>query len=55
MVIHVDDCFTIGNEEAIKDAIYLIKEKSLELKVEENVKNYLGCELLVNKVQSRHG
>ena len=51
MVIHVDDCLTIGNKSAIENAIQLIKQKGLELKVENNVKDYLGCELDINLKQ----
>ena len=53
MVIHVDDCFTVGIKEAIKDVIRLIEKKGLELKVEYDVKDYLGCELLFNKTEKK--
>ena len=49
MVIHVDDCFTIGIKKAIEELIQLINKKGLELKVEHDVKDYLGCEILINK------
>ena len=49
MVVHVDDCFTIGNKDAIEDTITLKQNKGLELKVENDVRDYLGCELLINK------
>jgi hypothetical protein len=52
LVIHVDDCFTVGNIEAIQETIKLIEEKGFELKVEE-VTDYLGCEILINKQRTK--
>ena len=53
MVIHVDDCFTVGHKDAIEEVINLIKSKGLELKVDYEVKDYLGCELMINKKEKR--
>ena len=53
MVIHVDDCFTIGNKIEIEKMIEELKMKNFELKVEKNVTDYLGCELRFNKERSK--
>ena len=47
-VIHLDNCLTIGNLSAIKDAIRLIQEIDLELKIKTHVTDYLGCKLIIN-------
>jgi Reverse transcriptase (RNA-dependent DNA polymerase) len=49
MIIHVDDCFTIGNRKAIDHVIEEIKKKGLELKVEYNFTDYLGCEIYMKE------
>jgi hypothetical protein len=53
MVIHVDDCFTVGHPAAIKEVISLIRKETLELKVSESVTDYLGCEIIVNKARNK--
>ena len=53
MVIHVDDCFIIGNKSEIEKMIQELKMKSFELKVKSNVTDYLGCELQFNKERSK--
>ena len=50
MDIHVDDCFPIGNKKAIEEVVQSMQKKGLELKVENKVSDYLGCELLINKI-----
>ena len=53
MVVHVDDCFTIGNKQEIENMVQELKAKRFELKVERNVTDYLGCELRFNKERSK--
>ena len=54
MVIHVDNCFTIGNKAAMQETIKQITEKGLKLKVEERVTDYLGCEPLQQIMFIKH-
>jgi hypothetical protein len=48
-VIHIDGCFTIGHKKAIGNVINQIRKKGLDLKLKDNLKDYLGCEIYVNK------
>jgi hypothetical protein len=53
MVIHVDDCYTVGHGDAKREVIQLIEKETLELKVQENVTDYLGCEIVINKSRTK--
>jgi Reverse transcriptase (RNA-dependent DNA polymerase) len=53
MVIHVDDCFVVGHTEAVEEIIHMIKKSGLEVKVEKNFTDYLGCEIFVIQDQTK--
>jgi hydrogenase maturation factor HypE len=43
ITVYVDDCLTIGTEEATEEVINSLKERNLGLKVEDNLTDYLSC------------
>jgi Reverse transcriptase (RNA-dependent DNA polymerase) len=49
VVVHVDDCYIIGNDDSLKDLVENIKGHGLSVKVEHKTKDYLGCEILFDK------
>jgi hypothetical protein len=49
MVIYVNDCLTIGSDEAIKDIIEDLKQYDFGLKVEEYHKDHLSCHINIDK------
>ena len=46
--IWVDDSLLIGTNEAINETIKQLKEYGLKLTVEENLKDYLSCEITIS-------
>jgi hypothetical protein len=48
MEIHVNNYFVVGHTAAIYETIELINRSGLELKVEKNFTDYLGCEIFFN-------
>ncbi len=52
MAVWVDDCLCVGHKEAIKEAIKDL-QKHFVLKIEENVRDYLGCEIAFTKEKNR--
>ena len=48
LLVHVDDIYAAGNKAAVEDAIKGIKE-SFRVKIEENTKDYLSCEIKISK------
>jgi Reverse transcriptase (RNA-dependent DNA polymerase) len=55
VIVHVDDCYVIGNEKSLQELVVRIKEHGLSVKVGHETKDYLGCEILFDKEQQRHG
>jgi hypothetical protein len=51
LILHVDDCYVIGHPEDLKLTRNLLEQK-FKLKVEENVNDYLSCQILFNKEKS---
>jgi hypothetical protein len=49
VVVYVDDCYAIGHEPALNDMIKKIQEKGLKIKIEDEMSDYLSCEVLFNK------
>jgi len=47
--LYVDDCLCIGQENAINEVIELLKENGLKLKLEDELIDYLSCEVVFNK------
>ena len=46
MAIYVDDNLIVGHHEAIDDTIYLLKQNRVILKVEDDLSDYLSCEIV---------
>ena len=46
---HVDDAIFAGDKETVEDAIEGLKYVGFELKVNDDFKDYLSCEVLVDK------
>ena len=46
MAIYVDDCLTIGTDEAIEEVINALKGHNFGLKVEDNLTDYLSCKIV---------
>jgi Reverse transcriptase (RNA-dependent DNA polymerase) len=49
LILSVDDFYVVGSEEGLKYTRQSLENKGLKLKVEENVTDYLSCQLLFNK------
>jgi Reverse transcriptase (RNA-dependent DNA polymerase) len=47
--IYVDDCLVIGKEPQINQLIVELKENGFNLKIENNLKDYLGCCVIEDK------
>jgi hypothetical protein len=47
VIVHVDDCYVIGNEKSLKKLVVQNKEHGLLVKVKHETKDYLGCEILI--------
>ena len=45
IAIYVDDNLLVGNREAIKETIKDLKANGLILKIEDDLKDYLSCEV----------
>jgi hypothetical protein len=50
-IIHVDDCYLIGSNASLDNHIQNLEASALKIKVELDTKDYLGCEILVDKDQ----
>jgi Reverse transcriptase (RNA-dependent DNA polymerase) len=53
VVIHVDDCYMIGTKENLACTVKMIESHGLKVKVEMETKDYLGCEILIDKSGSK--
>jgi Holliday junction resolvase RusA-like endonuclease len=53
IAIYVDDCLTIGTEEAIEKVIHALKEHNLGLKVENNLTDYLSCKIFQERYKGK--
>jgi hypothetical protein len=53
MVIHVDEYFVAGNSKILNYIIKAIQDTGLKIKVENTVRDYLGCEILFNQVRTK--
>ena len=43
--LYVDDCLCVGHEEAIDFVIEEMKKKGLTVKIEDNLNDYLNCNI----------
>ena len=48
IILYVDDNLVIGHPKAVNDTIDQLKENKLMLKVEDNLHNYLSCEIVLS-------
>jgi hypothetical protein len=46
IAIYIDDCLTIGTEEAIEEVMNALKGHNFGLKVEDNLTYYLSCKIV---------
>jgi hypothetical protein len=53
IAVYVDDCYAIGHEPALQETIRLIQLNGLKVKVEDNMTDYLSCEVVFNKECSK--
>jgi transposase InsO family protein len=45
IALYVDDCLCIGDKKAIKKVVEELRNKNLNLKVDDDLKDYLSCEI----------
>jgi hypothetical protein len=48
-VILVDNCYLIGSDASLDDLVAKLEANGLKIKIEMDTKDYLGCEILVDK------
>ena len=48
IVLYVDDNLIIGHPEAVDDTIDQLRKNNLMLKVEDNLHDYLSCEIVLS-------
>jgi hypothetical protein len=53
MATYVDDCFCCGHEEAILETIELMKESGFGVTVEDDLTDYLSCNIVFNKERTK--
>ena len=53
VAIYVDDCLFVGHEKLIQDTVEGIKKWGLEVKIENDLSDYLSCKILFNKDRSK--
>jgi hypothetical protein len=49
MIVHVDDCYTIGDPQALKTLEKELNNKGLKLKVSNLASDYLSCDIKIDK------
>jgi hypothetical protein len=53
IAVYVDDCYAIGEKPALVDMIKSIQNNGLKVKVENNLSDYLSCEVMFNKERTK--
>src|SRR6056300_736434 len=53
IAIYVDDCLMIGKQEAIDDAIAGLEKSRFKLKIENELTDYLSCNIIFNKSKTK--
>jgi hypothetical protein len=53
IALYVDDNLLIGHPKAIEDAIKQMKKHGLILKIEDDLKDYLSCEIQFSKDRTK--
>ncbi len=49
IALYVDDCFCCGNKEAIQETVKLIQEAGFNVTIENEMTDYLSCEILFSR------
>jgi NAD(P)H-flavin reductase len=52
LVLHVDDCYVLGKPDSIQQVVRDIEAAGLKIKTEYSTKDYLSCEIKMNKGKS---
>jgi Reverse transcriptase (RNA-dependent DNA polymerase) len=52
LVVDVYDCYVVGKPDSIQQVVWDIKAAGLKIKTECNTKDYLSCEIKMNKDKS---
>ena len=55
VILYVDDGFCVGNKPALRQFMDQLREKKLELKVTEDMEDYLSCQVISAKTRRRLG
>ncbi len=55
MAVYVDDNLVVDHPEAIEDIIEQLKKNGFVVKMNNNLKDYLSCEIQINSKEQRHG
>ena len=50
--MYVDDLLCIGNEKAINSTVKQLQENDLMVTIEDELKDYLSCEIIISNDQS---
>lgn len=53
IAIYVDDCYAIGHKAALEDMILKIRKSGLKIKVENDLSDYLSCEVAFNASRTK--
>lgn len=51
--LYVDDCFIIGDQDAIDEFVQQVKDSKLNVKWEHGLKDYLSCEIVFSKDKTK--
>jgi Reverse transcriptase (RNA-dependent DNA polymerase) len=53
IAVYVDDCYAIGDKAALLEVIQQMQSKGFKLKVENDLSDYLSCEIIFNKDKTK--
>ena len=53
IALYVDDCLCIGDKKAIKNLVDSLKNRELKLKVDDELRDYLSCEIHFSRDRKR--
>jgi hypothetical protein len=52
MIIHIDDCYVVGNRTTIEELVQDLEGTGLKLKVSYNATDYLSCDINVDQINN---
>ncbi len=52
MIIHIDDCYVIGNSITIQEVIEDLEKRGLKLKVSHQASDYLSCDIQIDNINN---